>query len=234
MRARTITTMGLLAIAAIAAYLHVEHPDLLSALAREDGVIEYTQAALYLAAAACFALGLARSRFRNLWYLAYALLFFAIAGEEISWGQRLLGIETPESYAEVNRQGETSLHNLEGVHGSIRAVGLLVVIGISFVIPAAYRWVAPVRRLIQRWRHPVFPMWAGVATILGLLFMVVPRLTIGVNFELDEIGEFYLAAAMFIFGLTAVDGRNPEPVSLEEDEREPRSDVGSVASTPRS
>lgn len=41
---------------------------------------------MYLAATVCFALDLARSRFRILRYPGYALLFFAIAGEEISWG----------------------------------------------------------------------------------------------------------------------------------------------------
>lgn len=46
-------------------------------------------------------------------YLALALFFFFIAGEEISWGQRIFNIATPESIAEVNAQQETNLHNLD-------------------------------------------------------------------------------------------------------------------------
>lgn len=45
-------------------------------------------------------------------YLALALFFFFIAGEEISWGQRIFNIATPESLAEANAQQETNLHNL--------------------------------------------------------------------------------------------------------------------------
>jgi hypothetical protein len=38
-----------------------------------------------------------------------------LTGEEISWGQRIFGWETPEALEEINRQGETTLHNIQGV-----------------------------------------------------------------------------------------------------------------------
>lgn len=44
-----------------------------------------------------------------------ALGMFVISAEEISWGQRILQIETPENLADVNTQGELNLHN----HGSV-------------------------------------------------------------------------------------------------------------------
>ncbi|MEM7010876.1 MAG: hypothetical protein AAF585_05265 [Verrucomicrobiota bacterium] len=51
---------------------------------------------------------------RGAWaFLALCLLFFFIAGEEISWGQRLIGWATPAWMAENNIQGETTIHNLE-------------------------------------------------------------------------------------------------------------------------
>ncbi len=34
-----------------------------------------------------------------------------IAGEEMSWGQHFFHWNTPEYWAEVNRQQETNLHN---------------------------------------------------------------------------------------------------------------------------
>jgi hypothetical protein len=34
--------------------------------------------------------------------------------EEISWGQRIFGIETPNSFKDLNYQGETTVHNLIG------------------------------------------------------------------------------------------------------------------------
>jgi hypothetical protein len=42
-------------------------------------------------------------------------LFF-IAGEEISWGQRAFGWETPGSFGDRNWQNETTFHNFTGVH----------------------------------------------------------------------------------------------------------------------
>ncbi len=43
--------------------------------------------------------------------LGLSLMCFAIAGEEASWGQHLMGWSTPESWSEVNDQQETNLHN---------------------------------------------------------------------------------------------------------------------------
>jgi hypothetical protein len=51
-------------------------------------------------------------------YLGLALLFFLGAGEEISWGQRMLGFQTPEPLSEVNRQEEFNLHNLSAWESS--------------------------------------------------------------------------------------------------------------------
>lgn len=41
-----------------------------------------------------------------------ALIFLFIAGEEISWGQRIFGWETSDAWKEINYQDETTLHNL--------------------------------------------------------------------------------------------------------------------------
>lgn len=44
--------------------------------------------------------------------LGLALLFFFGAGEEISWGQRIINIQTPEYLTKVNQQNEINVHNL--------------------------------------------------------------------------------------------------------------------------
>lgn len=45
-------------------------------------------------------------------YLGLALLFFFGAGEEISWGQRIFNIQTPEAIEQQNGQEELNVHNL--------------------------------------------------------------------------------------------------------------------------
>ncbi len=85
-------------------------------LAREDGILEWSTVAFF--AAGGIVAGLSARRFFHNRYYLYAWLYVAvfllglvIAGEEISWGQRIFGWETPELLAE-NRQGELNLHNL--------------------------------------------------------------------------------------------------------------------------
>ena len=55
---------------------------------------------------------------KQLVYLGMALIFFFGAGEEISWGQRILGFQTPESLSQVNKQEEFNLHNLSAWEAS--------------------------------------------------------------------------------------------------------------------
>jgi hypothetical protein len=56
---------------------------------------------------------------------------FVLAGEEISWGQRVLGIATPAELADVNAQSEMNLHNVTvgfDVESMFRQISLLIAI----------------------------------------------------------------------------------------------------------
>jgi hypothetical protein len=48
-------------------------------------------------------------------FLLLAIGAFLVAGEEISWGQRIFGVETPEELEALNRQGEIGAHNISSV-----------------------------------------------------------------------------------------------------------------------
>lgn len=85
---------------------------------REDGGVEYLTT-LFLALAAII-LGINtvkaiqnKSAKKILFNALATLTFIFGAGEEISWGQRLLNVESSEYFLEKNYQGETNLHNLE-------------------------------------------------------------------------------------------------------------------------
>jgi len=56
--------------------------------------------------------------------LAGAIIF--MIGEEVSWGQRIFGWTTPETYAEINKQHETNLHNIYGVGSTLKWLHMLV------------------------------------------------------------------------------------------------------------
>ena len=72
---------------------------------------------------------------RTLSLLALAFLFFVAFGEEISWGQRILGFGTPDSLKELNDQGETNLHNLDT--GAVNVLFQLFWLVYGVLIPLA-------------------------------------------------------------------------------------------------
>lgn len=80
------------------------------------------------------------SKFR----LFFSLLTFAclyVAGEEISWGQRLFDIPTPDFFDQHNLQGETNLHNFfTGPLGTMTKQALEYSIAVGLV---AYGFVYP-------------------------------------------------------------------------------------------
>lgn len=89
-------------------------------LTAEDRIFEWAQFACWLVASVAsgtMALRLFRARRHSvaLLWTALALGLFLVAGEEIAWGQRLLGLETPAVLERVNRQGEITVHNIRGV-----------------------------------------------------------------------------------------------------------------------
>lgn len=83
----------------------------------EDGLSENLTAIFFLIAAVFFVLTFANSRKELSGYMKFVILTLGVlcfftGMEEISWGQRILGIETPESMKKLNYQQETTLHNL--------------------------------------------------------------------------------------------------------------------------
>ncbi len=111
------------AIAAAAVAILAWNPDLFHWFAREDNILEWLSALFILIGALFFLYAAARSSRQGisgpgnilrklLIPIGFAGLFFLIGMEEISWGQRLLGFETPEGLAERNWQQEFNFHNI--------------------------------------------------------------------------------------------------------------------------
>jgi hypothetical protein len=117
-------------VGVIAIVLARAHKPLFRFLTDEDSLLEWAQFAGF-AAASIFALVCAW-RFRKtgrpllaLVYLAFGLGCFFIAGEEIAWGQRIFGFETPEGLEELNEQEEVTVHNIDVVQQFTNGVYLL-------------------------------------------------------------------------------------------------------------
>jgi hypothetical protein len=200
---RRIVVGVLAGFAAFAAWLNLHNPKHMDFVCQEDGFVEYSQAFLYLFAGAIFAYLGTRKGHRNIFYWGFAVLFLAVAGEEVSWGQRIFDVTTPVALARVNVQGETTLHNINGIHQHIRMIGFFICLTICYAIPLGERFVPAVRNLVRRFDMPVFPFWLSSLTAMAFAFMIVPRLQHRIDFNLDEMGELYLGLGFFGFALTA-------------------------------
>jgi hypothetical protein len=105
-------------------------PTLYQYVIGEDNLVEYGTCFAYLLACTfAVALGMDLHRQRE---RIYALLYFFLSGglfliamEEISWGQRIFNLGTPEFFESYNEQSEITLHNMYGfpLHKAFVAVG---------------------------------------------------------------------------------------------------------------
>lgn len=108
------------------------------------------------------------------------LLFVAAAGEELSWGQRLIGFASPEFFRQHSAQREANLHNLvvKGVKINRLVFGsglLIAVLVYCSVLPVGYRRWPWLRRMADSLAVPVprarHIAWYG---LLALIASVTP------------------------------------------------------------
>jgi len=107
----------------IAFFIYLRSNPLFRILVQDDHLIEYSQFFLLLFSS-LVAWFLKKSwwskeRFLGILFLLLALGCFFMAGEEISWGQRIFNIQTPEQLAERNLQEELTIHNIDVLFGMV-------------------------------------------------------------------------------------------------------------------
>lgn len=83
----------------------------------EDGPVEWgTSLVYFLASLVALSIEIKfckdKSTTYGILYWILAVGLFLISMEEISWGQRIFSIQTPQYFKEHNDQGELTLHNL--------------------------------------------------------------------------------------------------------------------------
>ncbi len=83
-------------------------------LFKEDGFFENFTVVLTLASSLIlFYLGIYyKTVDKKIFLFLFAILLFLYSMEEISWGQRIFGWETPEALSKVNYQNEINVHNV--------------------------------------------------------------------------------------------------------------------------
>ncbi|MFW2588572.1 hypothetical protein [Sagittula sp. SSi028] len=131
----------------------------------------------------------------------YAALFFFASGEEISWGQRIFGLETTGIFLEHNDQQELTLHNMvvggvkldEVIFGNLLSVVLLSYL---IVLPLLWSRAAWVRGLADWLAVPVPQKHHMVATLVTSI--VIGVLTVSRKWEVYELAFALIALGIFI------------------------------------
>lgn len=146
----------------------VSHQDLQfyeGVLAREDGFVEWmTVVPLLLGSSLCLYRAGILAPFRpwtfRLALYVMALIFLFGALEEISYGQRLIGFESPAFFKQYNTQHEFNFHNLRfgnfKINRYIFGTGLGIFAALYFlVMPVLYRKLEKAKNLIDNWAVPL-------------------------------------------------------------------------------
>ncbi|HEX5063703.1 MAG TPA: hypothetical protein VFV99_30200 [Kofleriaceae bacterium] len=167
-----------------------------SSIAQEDGVIEWATFLAYVFAAGWLLL-VVRKQSPSWWFKGATFLLAAfcivVAGEEISWGQRLFGFKPPDVFLERNFQQEMNLHNVlmdeRGLGFKLESKDLVVVVVLGFC--AVWPW------LVRRRRFTVFGPLAPPYALLPLALGVAAA-ELAYNVELTGEGAELVAGLIFL------------------------------------
>jgi hypothetical protein len=171
-------TMGLVVVAWVISMLYVWlggfffSADVLTMLDRSEGVLENATALFFLLASILMALTVWRiqaPKMTQFFLVVMAVVFFLFAGEEVSWGQQLIEIETLAIMEKLNVQNENNLHNLFGY----------VTDHLFIVAVATYGAIVPALRL-----YHVF--WDKTVRAIGL---PMPTMGLAVGFFLISLSH---------------------------------------------
>jgi hypothetical protein len=182
----------------------------------EDGFVEYASACLWFLAAifALISLFIDRRMFKvkSSVYIVLIIFFFVCGGEEISWGQRIIGFEGPEIVTALNKQNEMNIHDI----GSISVFAntfFIISLVFFFILPFIQKKYAEFKIYLNYYNVPIFTPVMTYIFAVGLITWII----IGIRFGTlgfhpfsawgfytqmdDEIYELFAAYSFFSFSI---------------------------------
>ena len=137
-------------------YAGLQNDQLYGFLLSEDGPLENLATLLTLGAGMLFGVAYIRHKHQRPYlFLALAFLMLFVFFEEISWGQRFFGLDTPDTFERINAQKELNLHNYSPIYKYVNGVvytGLdLYLIGLPLLVVV----VSGLHTLLLRFKVPI-------------------------------------------------------------------------------
>ncbi|MBI5296230.1 MAG: hypothetical protein HY869_12215 [Chloroflexi bacterium] len=131
---------------------------------------------------------------KQLAFLGFAFIAFFGAGEEISWGQRIFNIATPEALNQFNAQGEITVHNLEfnGIELNFETAFDVFWFGVVVILPLAVLAIPLVKTLAKKYLPFVYLPIGGLFLLNYLWAKVAKLVYVGV-YNYSEVVPFVQA-----------------------------------------
>jgi hypothetical protein len=167
---------------------------------KEDHIVEYAQFwVLFLGSIGCAWHGWTAVKLRQpvlaLFFSICTLGLFFVAGDEISWGQRIFGIESSQAITQVNAQNETTVHNLYAVQWAV--IYGYIALSLFGSYGAVITWyIRPLRKL-----HHLVPEKILIGYFLfSLIFFTAQGIVLGgIWHKWAEIAELYLYTGLVLW-----------------------------------
>jgi len=199
-----------IAILTILALIFMRYNLFFMFLRKEDSIVEWLQFIfIAISSVVSFLLHLhwkRKNKILSIIFFILALGLFLVAGEEISWGQRIFNFQTPDEYKKLNTQGETTLHNYGPVFGLVyRAYMLIGLLGTTgWIFKPVFNkivnkdWNKVFQNLIPDWQYSSY---FATAFFYNLdRFYIHPRVGMALWEEIMEL-ILFLGVALFFLTL---------------------------------
>jgi len=146
----------------------------------------------------------------KLGFVLMALAMFAGFGEEISWGQRIFNLQSPDFFINHNLQNETNIHNLKifdiKLNQWLFTYGMLMVFLIYFSLPYWIEKHRFIRKIISRYGLYIPKRSHSLVFLLATLLIhtyPVPKVS--------ELWELSFAITMLI---VIIEARNQDQTNI--------------------
>jgi len=144
------------------------------------------------------------------WILLVTLACIYIAGEEISWGQQLVGWGTPEWVKEVNDQRETNLHNTSSWFDQKPRVLLEIFVLVGGIFLPIKRKLQGINLPRDSWQYWLYPTTVCLPAAILAIFSRMPERINNlfdmseniVDIRTSEVQELYFAIFLMIYLLS--------------------------------
>ena len=165
-------------------------------LAKEDNLIEWMSVFFFvLTGALTFFLAIRHGNQSRWFYMFFSLACFLFALEEISWGQRIFGLESTQFFVENSDQQELNVHNVINEWFSIRtkhvAALVLFLYGAVFPIVALNRHI----KLIAIRLGVLIPPLILVPGFVLASILTIDKLFSGRE---EEVAELFFSLLLFL------------------------------------